>query len=259
MRWFAAALFAGVTLEPLLNPIGAQSTSTSRFVILAFAVGAPMGLVSQIYKFWKVSNSTQRQQTKWVVYGFMAMFSGMTPWMIFAEITQIAPGPERLLFYLSLIPQYILIAFFPISVVIAMMRYRLWEVDLVIRRTIQYAIMTGLLALTYFGSVLLLQTGFRTLTGQTRSPLVTVLSTLAIAALFNPLRRRVQDFIDRRFYRKKYNAGRALAQFGAIARDEVDMDKLTAALIGVVQETVQPEKVSLWLVQETKRKKEREA
>lgn len=247
MRWFAAALIVAVILEPLLNPGGEQTTSTSMFVILAFALGAPMGLISQIYRFRNVSNPTQRQQTKWVLYGFMGMFSGMLPWMVFAEITQIAPGPGRLLFYLSLIPQYILIGFFPISVVIAIMRYRLWEVDLVIRRTIQYALMTGLLALTYFGSVILLQTGFRTLTGQTNSPLITVLSTLGIAALFTPLRRRVQDFIDRRFYRKKYNAEQALAEFAVITRDEVDMDKLTAALIGVVNETVQPEKVSIWL------------
>ena len=247
MRWFAAALIVAVTLEPLLNPGGEQTTSTSMFVILTFAVGAPMGLVSQIYRFRKVSNPTQRQQTKWVLYGFMGMFSGMFPWMIFAEITQIAPGPGRLLFYLSLIPQYILIGFFPVSVVIAMMRYRLWDVDLVIRRTIQYALLTGLLALTYFGGVVTLQTGFRTLTGQTNSPLVTVLSTLAIAALFNPLRNRVQNFIDQRFYRKKYNAEQALAQFAAVARDEVNMDKLTAALIGVVQQTVQPENVSIWL------------
>jgi len=109
--------------------------------------------------------------------------------------------------------------------------------------------LTGLLALVYFGSVILLQSLTENLFGE-QSPLVIVLSTLAIAALFNPLRTRIQDFIDRRFYRKKYNAEQALAQFAATARDEVELDKLTAALLGVVAEAMQSESLTLWLKQE---------
>ncbi len=137
----------------------------------------------------------------------------------------------------------------PLAIGISILRYRLFDIDVIIRRTLQYTLLISLLALTYFGSIVLLQNLFFS---NQQSEIAIVLSTLAIVALFNPLRRRVQDFIDRRFFRKKYNAEQALAQFAVTARDEVDMDKLAAALIGVVQETMQPESVSLWLVQEKK-------
>ena len=107
--------------------------------------------------------------------------------------------------------------------------------------------MTALLALIYFGGVVLLQWLFGALTGVEQSPLAVVISTLAIAALFTPLRRRIQDTIDRRFFRKKYDAQRVLAQFAATARDETDLDALLAELVRVVDETLQPEHVSIWL------------
>ncbi|MEK7324856.1 MAG: hypothetical protein AAB217_06315, partial [Chloroflexota bacterium] len=134
----------------------------------------------------------------------------------------------------------------PISLAIAILRYRLFDIDLIIRRTLQYSLLSGLLALTYFGIVVVLESLFRSLTGQ-NSPVAIVLSTLAIAALFNPVRRRVQDFIDRRFYRKKYDAAKVIAEFAATCRDETDLDKLTARLVEVVDETMQPESVTLWL------------
>jgi hypothetical protein len=135
---------------------------------------------------------------------------------------------------------------FPAAIAVAILRYRLYDIDIIIRRTLQYALLTGLLAFVYFGSVLLLQSLFESFTDQ-QSPLIIVISTLSIAALFNPFRHRIQEFIDRRFYRKKYIAEIALAQFASTARDEVDMDVLTTALLGMVEDTMQPEQVTMWL------------
>jgi hypothetical protein len=126
------------------------------------------------------------------------------------------------------------------------LRYRLWDIDVIIRKTLLYAVMTALLGLVFFGSVVLLQRLFEMVTGQ-QSQLAIVLSTLAIAALFNPLRTRVQATIDQRFFRKKYDAQQVLAQFAITARDETDMNALTTELARVVKETMQPKIVRVWL------------
>jgi hypothetical protein len=135
----------------------------------------------------------------------------------------------------------------PITVAVAIMRYRLFDIDLIIRRTLQYVLLTGVLALVYFGGVVWMQKIFGGIVGQVDSPIFIVISTLAIAALFNPLRHRLQDFVDRRFYRQKYNADQVLNQFMETARNEVELEKLSEAMLGVVKETMQPEQVSLWL------------
>jgi hypothetical protein len=135
----------------------------------------------------------------------------------------------------------------PISVAIAILRYRLWDVDVIIRRTLIYSVLTAVLGMAYLGSVLVLQGVFQAMTGEGQSPLVVVLSTLGIAALFGPVRGRVQAAIDRHFYRRKYDAARTLAGFAASARDETDLEQLSTHLIGVVQETMQPAHASLWL------------
>jgi hypothetical protein len=134
----------------------------------------------------------------------------------------------------------------PISVGVAILKYRLYDIDLIIRRTLVYSVLTLLLALVYLGSVLVLQEFIRAITGQ-GSDLAIVVSTLGIAALFNPLRSRVQQVIDRRFYRRKYDAQQVLAAFGTAARDEVELDELKGKLLGVVSETMQPATLSVWL------------
>jgi hypothetical protein len=149
----------------------------------------------------------------------------------------------NIFFFLAVSPVFI---FFPATMVISMMRYRLWDIDLLIRRTVTYGLVTALLAFVYFGGIIVTQAIFHSLTA-TESPIAIVFSTLLIAALFNPLRTRIQAFIDRRFYRQKYDAQQVLAQFAQTARDEVDMEALQAEMLQVIQQTMQPQNLSIWL------------
>ncbi len=202
----------------------------------------------QILRYRRDSTSLERQQTKWIILGIFSLMLGFPIWiLLFGEGLDIPPGLPRLLASIGgWLSTTLAISALPITISIAIMRYRLWDIDLLIRRTLVYSLLSGLLALAYFGSVVILQRLFAAVSGQS-SAVAIVISTLALAALFAPLRRRVQDVIDRRFYRKKYDAAKTLAAFAATVRDETDLDKLTASLIAVVQETMQPAHVSLWL------------
>jgi hypothetical protein len=204
-------------------------------------------IVSLVHSFRSVQTPTARAQLLWFAFGMIGGI-GLAALIYALGVTVVTdPGLSNLITKLI---GWVFLAL-PLSLAIAITRYRLFDIDVIIRKTLVYSVLSGLLALVYFGMVVLLQSLFDSVSGQ-QSPIAIVISTLVIAALFAPLRRRIQDVIDRRFYRKKYNAQQVLAQFAQTCRDETDMDKLKAELIRVVQETMQPETVSVWF-KETRR------
>jgi hypothetical protein len=203
-----------------------------------FALTAMLSLIQR----WHRSSGETRQQLKWFAY-FLA-----TAGLLFIGVEIIGEA-----FYPAIFDGWFylveLAAFwlgYPVVMAVVIFKYRLYDIDLIIRRTLVYAAVTGMLALVYFGSVTFLQSGLAAATGQ-RSPAAIVVSTLLIAALFTPLRQRIQKVIDRRFYRQKYDAAQTLASFAQISRDEVNLDELTAELHRVVENTVQPSTILLWL------------
>ena len=215
---------------------------------------ATSGLVAltigfQILRYQRVSTALERQQTKWVLMGFSAIALSFPVWiLLFGGVLDIPAGLPRLLATLGgWLFTLVIISGLPVTMAIAIMRYRLWEIDLVIRRTLSYSALSSVLVSVYLGSVLVLQSTFQAITGQRQGELVTVLSTLVIAALYVPLRARVQRAIDRRFYRRKYDAAQTVANFGAALRDETDLTRLSEQLVDVVNETMQPASVGLWL------------
>jgi hypothetical protein len=190
---------------------------------------------------FRTARGAERQQLKWFAYA-----AGVVALFFILELTLFEPGLVGLpvlvgdaLFSLAALA-------LPVAVGVAILRHRLYDIDLIINRTLVYAVLTGALAAVYLGSVALLQQPFRALTGQGSAPAI-VASTLVTAALFNPLRRRIQASIDRRFYRRRYDATLVLAAHRATVRDEVDIDRLTAALLEAADETVRPAHASLWL------------
>jgi hypothetical protein len=188
---------------------------------------------------YRRASPTERQQIKLVTY-VAGVVMGITGVMLVASsVIHIDEIWLNLVFLL-------LVMSIPLSIGAAILRYRLWDIEVIIRRTLVYTVLTVLLALVYFGMVIVLEGALRAVIGGS-SQVATVVSTLTIAALFTPLRRRVQASIDRRFYRWKYNAEQALASFSAAARSETDLEALTDELVRVVEETMRPASVSLWL------------
>jgi hypothetical protein len=199
------------------------------------------GILAQWYRYRAVSTPAERSQTRWVMFGLVVVAAGLI-----TNITIALIAPE-----LALILQYsnwITLAFtaVPVSIGIAILRYQLWDIDVLIRKTLVYSILTALLALFFAAGVIFFQRLFVGLTGE-ESELAVVASTLAIAALFTPLRRRIQDSIDRRFYRRRYDAALTLARFAEVARNETDLEQLTVELVQVMDHTMQPAHISLWL------------
>ncbi len=226
------------------NPIGLSWTSVPDIerapigdVFFFILVAALFGAVISLILRFRRSHGEERQQIKWFTYA--AILLGVH----FVALTMYPPYDVSVAGNVVL---GIALTLLPLSVGIAILRYRLYAIDLIINRTLVYGTLTVLLAAVYFAGVATLQSSLRAVTGQ-GSALAIVLSTLAIAAAFNPLRRRIQAFIDQRFYRRKYDAQRALAAFGTTARDEVELERLAQALVGAVDETMRPAQVSLWI------------
>ena len=228
----------------IVNPLGVEALRPvsellepiylALYFFLFFASAA-----SLVVRFRR-SGSLERQQIKWLAFAALAV----PVWFLTNAPIEAA---SRTLFIVM--DALIFSALIPVAAGVAILRHRLYDIDVVINRTLVYGTLTVLLAAVYFGGVATTQAIFRALTGQEQQPqLAIVVSTLVIAALFNPLRRRIQAFIDRRFYRRKYDARKTLEAFSARLRDETDLEALNAELVGVVRETMQPAHVSLWLL-----------
>jgi hypothetical protein len=252
-RWLAVAFIAFLVSQELFPELYSGSPALEMVTQWVF-MGYVVSLVwSQTYRYRKASSPEQRRQTKWVVFGTTLAIAGSfvkVP-LDFSLLTGDTPFTLlviKIVFALS----FLLV---PLSISVAVLRSRLFDIDVFINRTLVYGSLTATLVALYFGAIVVLQRLFVVLTGE-RYTLAVVVSTLAIAALFNPLRRRIQSFIDRRFYRSKYDARKTLEAFSGKLREETDLEALNDDLVGVVRETMQPAHASLWLRPETSAKGE---
>ncbi len=265
--WFAGALMVLIpvifvfTPGPLeghpgaRNPFGLEQYPWLGYASLAVLPLLPLCILASAVSLvlrYRRSGGEVREQIKWLA--FAASFVGVVFFGNLVTILLFAPDvlaanetpPSWVSLWWNI--NFLGYAGIPVAVGFAILKYRLYDIDIIINRALVYGSLTVMLALVYFGGVTATETFFRTLTGQEQQPqLAVVASTLAIAALFNPLRRRIQSFIDRRFYRSRYDARKTLEAFSARLRDETDLDSLNAELITVVRETMQPEHASLWL------------
>jgi hypothetical protein len=246
-RWLIIG-YIGVELWRISRLLSDSSSNQNRYPLLLLlfwlVITSVLGIV-QVHRYRRVSSPVQRQQTKWFVFCLLICLligSGV-------ELPTLVLRSLNILYYVFAATLTTLVFLLvPLSVGVAILRYRLWDIDVLINRTLVYGSLSTMLALIYFGCVFGLQSLFHALTGQVAaSPLIIVFSTLAIATLFQPFRHRIQQAIDRRFYRKKYDAAKTLAAFSATLRGELDLAELGKQLVAVVNETMQPSHVSLWL------------
>jgi hypothetical protein len=231
-----------ITFPSVENPLGHEGAAgeivpgvgqVSAWML--FVLSSLVSLVSLVLRFRR-SRREERQQIKWVAYAAALIAAYLLVDSIFGEALDPISPILSAIFFGSLW----------VAIGVAILKYRLYNIDLLINRTLVYGALTAILAAVYFGGIVVLQRLFVVLTGG-KSTLAVVASTLVIAALFNPLRRRIQSFIDRRFYRRKYDVTKTLETFSAKLREETDLDALSDDLVGVVRETMQPAHVSLWL------------
>ncbi len=242
------------------NPFGLEKypwvADAAQSLVLLLPVCILASVVSLVLRFLR-ARGEEREQIKWLAFAASILGLGFSSYVIPGNILpDDAGGADPL--WQNLLEDAVTLSFagIPMAVGIAVLRHRLYDIDLIINRALVYVSLTVLLAAVYAGGVVGLQAALRSLTGQ-ESTLAVVASTLAIAALFGPLRRRVQAFVDRRFYRNKYDAAKTLEAFNARLREETDLDTLRADVVGVANATVQPEHASLWLRPDVSRKAER--
>ena len=236
------------TVLPSTSPLSSNNTPVWLGQVLNILTFGAI-IFSQIYRYLRVSTRVERQQTKWVVFGIIMILLAISvlPFILnyFSSTYYSQPNIPSSAF-LGLVNYPIVLLFIPISIGFAILRYRLYDIDRIINRTLVYGTLTVLLALVYFGLIFGLQYLLRGIISQNNSVAI-VVSTLAIAALFQPLRHRIQAIIDRRFYRRKYDAAKIVEAFSATLRNEVDLQQVLTHLLTVVQDTMQPAHVSLWL------------
>jgi hypothetical protein len=240
----------GGDVPGVVNPLGIEAlrpldrvTQVDIILAVVLLVSVLCSVASLVVRFRR-SSGEERQQMKWLTYAAAANFATLL-------LVMSLPADSAWYRAVNTLSDLVL-AGLPVAVGLAVLRYRLYDIDRIINRTLVYGLLTVMLAAVYFGGVATVEAIFRALTGQEQQPqLAIVISTLVIAALFNPLRRRIQSFIDRRFYRKKYDARKTLEVFSAQLRNETDLEALGDDLVGVVRETMQPAHVSLWLRSDT--------
>ena len=254
-RWRPLAWFSGAVMVLLSasigKPFGLEQYPWVRDafpVVLALLPLCILASAASLVLRYRRAGTEVREQIKWVA--FAALFVGVQFVIDIGASLLLVPmtASGREPAWLALLDQvgFIMFAGVPIAVGIAVLKYRLYDIDVIINRALVYGSLTAALVALYFGGIVVLQRLFVALTGQ-ESTLAVVASTLAIAALFNPLRRRIQGFVDRRFYRRKYDASKTLEAFSAKLRDATDLEALSGDLKAVVGETMQPAHVSLWL------------
>jgi hypothetical protein len=239
----AFSVEANAGLGPVQNPRGIRGFSNIYVVVLSFmSTLLYVAVASSLVVRLRRARGMERQQIKWFAYGAGATISGITLAYVIPNTIDVPSWFERAGFVVLIATT----AAIPVSIGIAILRYRLYDIDLLINRTLVYGSLTATLVALYFAVVVLLQSLFVVLIGE-KSTLAVVASTLVIAALFNPFRGRIQSVVDRRFYRRKYDARKTLESFSTQLRNETDLKAPSDDLVGVVRETMQPAHVSLWL------------